>query len=227
MQPNPTPALDPNWLNTLLMAASIGLIILAIVLTLLTLIAAVWGRDWVSSEIAKHINEQSEITNARIMGYLGFIYGQLRKINPELIERAIEFSRHAYQFLPDDDLGKIQALNNLAFYLSLQGHAVDGEECTKLARLLRQRYNDTGNLEYLNTYASVVVTYHNAFPDPEREIEEACAVLDGLLANIRATEASKVNARKHKSKLDGLKKPKKPKPKKKPKAKKVVGKKTV
>jgi len=201
--------LDPNWLNTLFMDASIALFMVAIALATLTLIAIVWGRNWVSAEISKHTERQTEIAAIRMGGFIGFLCGQLRKVNPDFLDQAIELSRDAYKNLPDGDGGKIGALNNLAFYLSVRGNRADGDESVKLARLLRQYYGEMGNVEHLNTYAAIVATYHDVFPDPHREIDEALLVLDTVLRNIRIPERSKQNARKHKRKLKAIKRPKK------------------
>jgi len=201
--------LDPNWLNALFMAASIALFVIAIALAVLTLIAALWGRDWVISEIEKHSDRQSEIAAARMAGFVGFLCGKLRDTQPEFLDQAIAFSRDAYKTLPVKERAKVAALNNLAFYLSIRADAADGNECVELARLLRRHYGETGNLEHLNTYASVVAAYHNAFPDPQRELEEALDVVDAVLSNRTASKRHKSNARRHKKKLEGIKKPKK------------------
>lgn len=200
---------DASWLSALFMAASIALFAIAIGITVLTLFVTIWGRDWVSAEIEKQTKKQGDLATARMEGYVGFIFGQLRTVKPPLLNQAIDFSRNTYQKLPEEDAAKIKAINNLAFYLSLRADPTDGVECTELARLLRQNYSKTGRIGYLNTYAAVVATYHTAFADPQHELEEALAVVDTILNNTTASQHHKDNALRHKKRLVKIKGPKK------------------
>lgn len=197
--------LDPSWLNVLLVLATMALFTVAIAIALITVIVTAFGRQWVidhiQQEIQKNLERVQGELRGRIHGYVGFIFGRLRDLNPPLLTQAIIFTRDAYYALPDGTKGKAEAINNLAYYYSVKGDNVDGREAVRLITELRRDYARIETTNHLTTFASVAETFYDFFPDSKSVLKEAEQVMEKLLVDDTVSDAHKKDAQRHLERL--------------------------
>lgn len=92
------------------------------------------------------------------------------------------------------------AKNNLAFYLSLRKRPGDGPRARNLGAEVLEDFKKTGNLERLNTYASIVGAFPDLYPKQEKR-----SVVDQLneriIHNPNASDWDRRNATNHRDVL--------------------------
>lgn len=196
---------DTAWLGFLVTIASIALFAIAIVLGVLTLIVTVFGKPWLEAEIDRRVQKSIKALENEVMGrtsgYVGFIFGRLRDVRPDFLDAAIDYSRRGYRLLAEETPYKEVVINNLAFYYSLKGNPADAPDAISFGQLLRKRFSDTKDPDYLTTFAGVVATYHGYFSDPRSTLTEAITLMNGLLEDPAVSDPHKQNAQRHLERL--------------------------
>lgn len=213
MQPTQIPvvaaetALKIDWglWQVLIGVAALALYVLTILLAVASVWLYIWGKPWIVEMVHKAVKSEMDYREnelrGRLVGYVGFIFGRLREVKPDFIHAAIDYSGRAYERLADTSDWKITALNNLAFYLSVRGYSTDSDAAIKYAKALLDGYALRKNIDWLTTYASVVVSYYKDFDSPRQTLLHAEKLMEELQRRDDVTPRDKQNAARH---LEGI-----------------------
>jgi hypothetical protein len=192
-------------------AATFSLIMLTVFLTVVVVVGwrdireqmVEYAKRYVAAAIEKELIGRTNISFARVYGSmaLGRAADDLTVKDPGLLEEAIDYSRDALRTL-EGSPNRWKAMNNLAFYSSITPDAMKGPIARDLALELRRMPEVMTEPEVRNTYARVVATYHEIFPDPLGSLKDARYLLDTVLIGNDTTEAQKENARRHSQVLE-------------------------
>jgi hypothetical protein len=125
----------------------------------------------------------------RIQAGLGAAIGELSRrsdelepLDPDRLEQAIELSRHAYDTLKGIRGGEVMALNNLVFYLAIQGDPSQKEFVITRARELKIMGKEFNYTPALLTFARAILRYGGSLED----LEEARKIAADLAENLEA-----------------------------------------
>ena len=192
-------------------AATYSLIMLTVFLTVIVVVGwrdireqmVEYAKRYVAAAIEKELIGRTNISFARVYGSiaLGRTADDLTVKDRGLLEEAIDYSRDALRTL-EDSPNRWKAMNNLAFYSSITHDAMKGPIARDLALELRRMPEIMTEPEVRNTYARVVATYYETFPDPLGALEDATYMLATVLKGNDTTEAQKENARRHSRALE-------------------------
>lgn len=192
---------DWGFWEVLVGITSLSLAVLAILIGGASIYLYFRGRPWIEelvrNEVRKEIESTEKELRGRLVGYVGFVFGRLRKVNPELIHPAIQYSQYAYETLPDTSAWKMRAMNNLAFYYSVRGYVTDAPAAIRYARALLEDYAKSGDIDWLTTYAVVVGRYYEYFDSPRQRLLEAERMMEELQQRGDVSQGDKQNAAGH------------------------------
>jgi hypothetical protein len=195
----------PDWgfWEVLVGITSISLASLAFILAGASVVLYFRGRDWIEEQVKKTVGREIERKEremlCRLLGYVGFIFGMLHRVGlqPEFITQAVDFSKRAYEVLPDQTPEKMAAMNNLAFAYAVRGYDTDAESAIRYARALLVDYASSNEVDWLTTYAAVVGRFYNKFENPRKALLEAENMMEELQARGDVTPNHKQNAARH------------------------------
>ncbi len=153
-----------------------------------------WGqiKRAIAEEVKKGLNDIHSELSGRILGAEGVVFGLMARdhedvvLHPKLLERAIKRtheSREALERLKGDQKYLWRTKNNLAYYYALKGDPIDAKEALKLADAIRDHYASSRNPHSLDTYARVMLAFHELSPNPKERLKDAAMVLDSLINN--------------------------------------------
>lgn len=194
---------NPGWWTTVLIGfASLSLFVVAVALAAITVGATFWGRPWIEKLVRDEVSDQIELAirevRARLVGYVGFIFGKLSRQHGELIHNAIKFTSMCYESIPEDSPVRDKVfLNNLVFYCSMRGNPSDRQTALQHADRILELYGETNDCEYYNTYASIMAAFYDGFPNPINKLEEVERTLIELIKDSAVSEDSKENSKRH------------------------------
>ncbi len=195
--------------GVLLTAAALSLFILAFLVSIL----ALFGWRELNHRIEATVQAQLKDAFREYQGWVrletGLFYGRIcRTIHKDrikierqdLLELAIANTQKAFDRLQDKP-AKWVAMNNLAFYMALDGDPSHGPTARDLAEQLLERHSLTSKPGFLNTYARVVATYHTYFKEPQTTVRQARDMLQALIVS-DIKKSDKENALLHLRALD-------------------------
>lgn len=198
--------------HVLLAAASLAMLFLSVVIA----IVAVFGWNEIQTVIERQVDSALKESRNAYQGGIklatGTMYGRLCReergeeieiTSPFMLESAIEKTKEAYDLLQEsgDDWAELKAANNLAFYYALSESDRNATTAIVLAQKLRTHHDFAAKPPLINTYGRVVAVFAEFFDQPDRKLEEAERLLEGLIDSSKVRMREKKNARRHLGRL--------------------------
>ena len=198
-------AMDPNTLTVILTSAILVLTAIAIMIAIITLASVIFLRKWILDQIARLVKERGDYATREDVGrarlFIGYVFGRLTTVGSQFLDDAIEFSRDAYDELPDTSPHINSAMNNWAFFASQKGDPADAPEAMQIDKKLRDRYPSTRDHNNATSYASIVAAYYARYDNPSEAVNDALELMEGMLRDPSISEVDKGNARRHLDRL--------------------------
>lgn len=172
-----------------------------LILFILGLVFAFFGRPWFESAIDKHMDKSMVIVQrdamAGVTGIVGLLYYELREIDQRFLDDAINYSRRSYQAFSKDHQYRTISMNNFAFLCAVKGDTDHAPVVVELALELRRKVSETGEIEHLTTFAAVVVAFYKYFPDPRLALADAIRTMRRIIRNLDISQRHRHNAATH------------------------------
>lgn len=170
-----------NLPSLLFAAATLGILVLSVVLALVGVAGWRGLLGYVDRKVKEQFEKEESEYNARLAGNTGVLYGRVARKETKddisldedhegFLGEALKYTRKALR-LTEDEERKTIIKNNLAFYLALEGDPGYSDRAKELADDVLRAYSETGDGEYLDTWAQVVLTYPGKF---DEDFENEC-----------------------------------------------------
>lgn len=178
-------------INALFSLAIVGMYLVALLMAVLSLGFAVFGKQWISGMVEAQIHERLMSVEKRSLsighGRVAYVLWQLScpqddERRKEYLNEAIELTRRCYHddHDPNQDI-KLNEANNLASFLAERNQSEDVDEAIELSKFIKERSKKTKHeLHCARTYAQVVIMAAGCGKVREREIVDALTWLKHL-----------------------------------------------
>lgn len=127
-------------------------------------------------EVKKELENLKKELRGRVLAGQGFLLGELSRrsdelepLDPERLEQAIDLCWRGYRLLKGMGRTEYMAINNLVFYLSIQGNPENRDFALSRARKLKILGEQYNSPDLLLTYCRAILRYE----DNPAEINEA------------------------------------------------------